>query len=92
MKINLDASIENISFLEYMKEQERKARESKEDQKNSWSRQIAPQEEKKEQYRQIPKMQPPFLQWLQLCLDKTDIMAAKQAAYFIQVVTLNSNE
>ena len=47
MKVNLEASIDNLLYLDYMqKQQQRDNTKSNEDQKGFWYKQAAPQDEK----------------------------------------------
>ena len=48
MKIDLSTNINNIAYLSYMKEQEEKARKSKEEQKKVWYWSGRPTDQKEE--------------------------------------------
>ena len=48
MKIDLSVDINNIAYLSYMKEQEEKARKSKEEQKGIWYCNSRPTDQKEE--------------------------------------------
>lgn len=48
MKIDLSADIDNIAYLSYMKEQEEKARKSKEEQEKVWYWNSRPTDQKEE--------------------------------------------
>lgn len=48
MKIDLSVDINNIAYLSYMKEQEEKARKSKEEQKEIWYCNSRPTDQKEE--------------------------------------------
>lgn len=54
MKVNLEADINNILFLEYMQQQEKNQLENNADQKESWYCKEAPQEGFNNNEKKIP--------------------------------------
>lgn len=47
MKVNLEASIDNLLYIDYMdKKQKKHNTETNENRNNNWYRQVAPQDEK----------------------------------------------